>query len=96
MDAFSGLLIPLLFLAVLYFLLIRPQQKRQREHRDLIASLQKGDDVITIGGMHGRVQRVADDYVDLEVTDDTVLRFQRQAVARKVTYGEHVEESSKA
>jgi preprotein translocase subunit YajC len=87
MDA-SSLIIFALFIGVMYFLLIRPQQKRQKEHRQLIESLAKGDDVITIGGLHGRVLTVADDFIDLEVTDDTVLRFQRQAIAKKVSYGE--------
>lgn len=94
MEQLSGLLLPVLFLAVLYFLMIRPQQKRQREHRELLASLRRGDDVITIGGLHGRVHAVADEFVDLEVTDDLVLRFQRQAVVRKVQHGEGAKQKS--
>jgi preprotein translocase subunit YajC len=76
------------FIAIMWFLMIRPQQKRQREHQQLVDSLTRGDDVVTIGGLHGRVDAVAEDYVDLEVTDDLVLRFQKQAIARKVTHGE--------
>ncbi len=85
MEGLSTLIIFALFIGVMYLLLIRPQQRRQREHRNLLQSLNRGDDVITIGGLHGRVHALGDDYVDLEVTDDTVLRFQRQAIARKVT-----------
>jgi preprotein translocase subunit YajC len=82
-----------LFVAM-YFLMIRPQQKRQRATRAMLAELSKGDDVVTIGGLHGRVYAVADDHVDLQVTDDVVLRFQRSAIARKVSYDE--ESASKA
>lgn len=88
MESAGSLIIFALFIGVMYLLLIRPQQKRQKEHRELLASLHKGDDVITIGGMHGRIHAISDDYLDLEVTDDVVLRFQRQSIARKVTYGE--------
>lgn len=80
----GGLLLPLLFLVVLYMLLIRPQQKRQKEHRNLVANLSVGDDVITIGGVHGRVVELDDETMDLQVTgdDDVVIRFQRSALAR--------------
>ncbi len=88
MEGAGSLIVFALFIGIMYVMLIRPQQKRQKEHRELLASLQRGDDVITIGGMHGRIHRISDDYLDLEVTDDVVLRFQRQAIARKVTYSE--------
>jgi len=82
----GGLLLPILFLVVLYLLLIRPQQKRQKEHRNLVSNLSVGDDVITIGGVHGRVIDLDDDTMDLQVTgdDDVVVRFQRSALARVV------------
>jgi preprotein translocase subunit YajC len=82
------LLIFVIFIAVMWFLMIRPQQKRQREHKQMIESLARGDDVITIGGMHGRVDGIAEGYVDLEVTDDLILRFQKEAIARKVVAGD--------
>jgi preprotein translocase subunit YajC len=82
----GGLLIPLLFLVVLWFLLIRPQQKRQKEHLALVRSLQVGDDVITLSGLHGEVVALTDDTVDLAVTGDSdvVVRFQRQSVGKVV------------
>ena len=82
----GGLLLPILFLVVLYLLLIRPQQKRQKEHRNLVSNLSVGDDVITIGGVHGRVIDLDDETMDLQVTgdDDVVVRFQRSALARVV------------
>ena len=84
MEGLSGLLLPLLFLVVLYMLLIRPQQKRQKAHQRQVAELQVGDDVVTIGGLHGRVATLDDDTMDLLVTDDVVLRFARSSLARVV------------
>ena len=82
MEGVGGLLIPLLFLVVLWFLLIRPQQKRQKEHQKLVRELEVGDDIVTISGLHGHVVALSDDSVDLEVTDDVVMRFQRSSVGR--------------
>jgi preprotein translocase subunit YajC len=80
----GGLILPLIFLVALYLLLIRPQQKRQKQHQQLIGSLGVGDDVVTVGGLHGRVVALTDDTMDLEVTDDIVMRFQRSSLARVV------------
>ncbi len=84
MGEAGGLIIPLLFLVALYLLMIRPQQKRQKEHQQLIRSITTGDDVVTVGGLHGRVVALTDDTMDLEVTDDIVIRFQRTSLARVV------------
>lgn len=94
MDALAGLALPILFIAVLYLLLIRPQQKRAKEHRNLVSNLSVGDDVVTIGGMHGRVVDLTDETMDLVVAavenddgsdDEIVLRFQRSSIARVVS-----------
>ncbi len=84
MEAIGSLALPILFIGVLYLLLIRPQQKRTKEHKNLVQSLSVGDDVVTIGGMHGRVADLTDETMDLEVTDDIILRFQRTSLARVV------------
>ncbi len=83
-EGLGSLLLPILFLVVLWMLLIRPQQKRQKEHRRMVGELKVGDDVVTVGGMHGRVVELDDETMDLEVTDDIVLRFQRSSLARVV------------
>jgi preprotein translocase subunit YajC len=84
-DALGGLLLPLLFLVVLYMLLIRPQQRRQKEQQRMVAGLEVGDDVVTIGGMHGRVKALTDETMDLEVdAEGTVLRFQRSSLGRVI------------
>jgi preprotein translocase subunit YajC len=83
-EGLGGLLLPLLFLVVLYMLLIRPQQRRQKQHQQQVRNLEVGDDVVTIGGLHGRITALTDDTMDLLVTDDLVLRYQRSALARVV------------
>jgi preprotein translocase subunit YajC len=82
-----GAVLPLvLFGAIMYFLIIRPQRKRQREQQDLQEALAVGADVVTIGGIHGTIEELGDDWADLVVdADGTVLRFQRQAIARTVS-----------
>jgi preprotein translocase subunit YajC len=69
-----------LMFVVLYFLLIRPQQKRQKKRNMLLGNLKKGDKVVTIGGLHGTIVEIADDTVVLRVNDVTKLTFERSAV----------------
>lgn len=94
MDQVSGLLPLALLIGVFYFLLIRPQQRRVRQHRQLVQSIEVGDEVVTIGGMYGEVKRMDDSTMWIEVADGTVARFSRQAVSQKVTPEVEVEESS--
>lgn len=79
-----GFLPIILMFVVLYFLMIRPQMKRAKEHRTMIEALQKGDEVITSGGIVGKVTKVADGYVNVEVAQQggqpVELQLQKQAV----------------
>lgn len=86
MEELGGLLLPLLFLAVLWFLLIRPQQKRRKEQQQMIQALTVGDDVVTVGGLHGRVVGLGETTMDLAVDadEDVVVRYERSALARTV------------
>ena len=68
-GALMGMLPIILMFVILYFLMIRPQMKRQKEHRNLIAALAKGDEVVTAGGMLGKVTKVNDSYVTVEVSE---------------------------
>lgn len=68
-SALMGMLPIILMFVILYFLMIRPQMKRQKEHRNMVAALGKGDEVITAGGIVGRVTDVKDAYVTLEIGD---------------------------
>jgi preprotein translocase subunit YajC len=79
-----GFLPIILMFVVLYFLMIRPQMKRAKEHKAMVEALQKGDEVITSGGIVGKVTRVADGYVAVEVAQQAgqpvELQMQKQAV----------------
>jgi preprotein translocase subunit YajC len=85
-DALSLLLPLVAMVGIFYFLLIRPNQRRQRAQRDLLESLDVGDEVITIGGVYGTVRELDDEAVTLEVDDDVRIRFVKSAVARKLVF----------
>jgi preprotein translocase subunit YajC len=77
-----GALIPLVLMFVIfYFLLIRPQQKRAKEHRDLLQTLKKGDLIVTSGGLHGRVTGITDQVVTIEIADNVKVKVSRSYVA---------------
>lgn len=77
-------LLPLIFIvAIFYFLLIRPQQQRQRSQQELWRGLKKGDRVVTVGGIHGVVTQVDEDEVVLEVAKDVRIRFSKTAIASR-------------
>jgi len=80
-----GTLLPIIAMfAIMWFLLIRPAQKRQKQTKTMQDSLKRGDKVITIGGLHGVIDAVDDTSVFLKVADGTTLQFDRQAVGRVV------------
>ena len=76
----AGLLLPLVFIGVMFFFMIRPQMKRAKEHRELIAKLAKGDEVITNGGIAGRVSDIGESFVTLEIADGVRVKLQRSAI----------------
>lgn len=82
-------LVNLLFLGFLilifYFMLIRPQKRRVDQHRRLLASINDGDEIVTIGGMFGTVRRMAEDEIELEISPGTTVRVVKSAIARRVT-----------
>jgi preprotein translocase subunit YajC len=73
--------LPLIFIFVIfYFLLIRPQQKKQKEHQKLVSSLKSGDKVITTAGIHGLITNVKDTTVTIKVADNVKIEFDKSAV----------------
>lgn len=79
-------LVPLLVIfAIFYFLMIRPQQKQQKKHREMLSAMRKGDKVITRGGMHGTIYGIADNIVTLEVAENVKIKFSREAVAAVIS-----------
>jgi preprotein translocase subunit YajC len=70
----------ILLFVILYFIMIRPQMKRAKEQKAMIEALQKGDEVVTTGGLVGRITRLGDQYVTLEIAPNTEIVLQRSAV----------------
>lgn len=76
-----------LMFVVLYFVMIRPQMKRQKEHRAMIEALAKGDEVATAGGLLGRISRLGDTYIGIEVASGVEIQVQRSAVVQVLPKG---------
>ncbi|MFO8192757.1 MAG: preprotein translocase subunit YajC [Bacillota bacterium] len=80
-----GPFIPLILLFVLfYFLLIRPQQKQQKKRQEMLKSLNKGNRIVTIGGIHGVIKEIDDTTISLRVADNLNLKFARASVDRVI------------
>jgi preprotein translocase subunit YajC len=82
----SFIILPLM-IVVFYFLLIRPQQKRHKEHQAMLAKLAAGDEVVTGGGLLGRVIEVGDSFVSVEIADGVRIKVQRQQITQLVPKG---------
>jgi preprotein translocase subunit YajC len=72
---------------VLYFIMIRPQMKRQKEHKAMVEALAKGDEVVTAGGVLGRVSKMGETYLSIEVSNGVELQVQRSAVVQVLPKG---------
>lgn len=84
--------IPIILIFVLfYFLLIRPQAKKAKEHKGMVASLDKGDEVVTNGGILGRLTKVDEGFLTLEIADGVEVKVQRQSIATLVPKGTYKE-----
>ena len=79
-PGYIGLLPIVLMFVLLYFLMIRPQMKRAKEAKAMVEALQKGDEVITAGGVLGRITKLSDGYVSLEIAPNTEIAVQKTAV----------------
>ncbi len=84
MDQYGQLLSLAIIGVAFYLIMIRPQQKRQKEHQALMASLQVGDRIVTIGGVYGTIASIDDGRVAVEVSTGVVVEFDRAAIARRL------------
>lgn len=75
-----GFLPLIALLAVFYFLILRPQQKRAKEHKAMVEAMQKGDEVVTVGGVLGKVTKVGEENIAVEIADNVVVHVQKAAV----------------
>jgi preprotein translocase subunit YajC len=92
-----GFLLPLAAMFLLFWaLLIRPQQKQQREHREMLAKLERGDAVVTSGGIHGTISGVADDVLTVEIAPGVRVRIDKSAVGRRAAKPEKKDEKKEA
>lgn len=90
-----GAFVPLILMfAVFYFLLIRPQQKRAKEHKNMLAAIKRGDEVVTAGGLYGRVLETADDHLIVDL-GDTKVKVSRAAISAVVGSSKIVEKKSR-
>ncbi|MDT0619162.1 preprotein translocase subunit YajC [Salinisphaera sp. W335] len=76
-----------LFFVFMYFMIIRPQMKRQKEHRQLLESLEKGNEVVTQGGIAGKVRDLGENFIAIEVADGVLIKVQKQSVSSVVPKG---------
>jgi len=85
-DTLMGMLPIILMFVVLYFLMIRPQMKKAKEHRTMLEALQKGDEVVAVGIL-GRIEKISDNYLTLEVAPSVTIQVQKQAVTTLLPKG---------
>ncbi len=94
-SALGNLSLLLMIGLIFYFLIFRPQQKKVKEHRNLLSSIKKGDVVITIAGIHGTVGKVEEGIVSVEISDGVVVKMQKDAIAsivRQSMKSDHIED----
>jgi preprotein translocase subunit YajC len=83
-----GMFLPLIAIFVIfYFLIIRPQNKKQKEHREMVAALGTGDEVVTAGGLLGKVTAVGEQFLEVEIADNVTVKVQRHTVATVLPKG---------
>jgi preprotein translocase subunit YajC len=80
--------------AILYFLMIRPQQQRQKKHQEMISSIKTNDKVITIGGIYGTIEKIKDNSIILEVADNVRMEFLKTAISQVVNQAEAVDKGT--
>jgi preprotein translocase subunit YajC len=82
-----NIILPVIFIAVFYFLMIRPQMRRAKEQREMLGKLQKGDEVVTSGGIAGRIDEIGDHFITVEVSDGVRIKFQKSAISQVLPKG---------
>lgn len=86
-NPLTGMLFFVVMIVIFYFLLIRPQQKRAKEHRKMVEAIGKGDEVITNGGVLGKIIEIGEQYITVEIAEGVNVKLQRQAIATVLPKG---------
>lgn len=90
-----GTLLPLVaMMGIIWFLLIRPQQREQQRHREMVRNVKKGDEVVTIGGIFGKVLNVSDDKVSLRIAENVKIDVERSKIARVLNQSQEKKEGA--
>ena len=83
--SFLVMFVPLIL--IMYFMMIRPQQKKMKQHKEMMGGLEKGDEVMTTGGIIGKVSKIKDDYVVLSLSEGMEIKFQKASIAQTLPKG---------
>ena len=86
-DPFLSFLPLIVIFVVFYFILIRPQTKKQKEHQEMINALEVGNEVVTAGGILGKIQEMNENYVNLEISENVIIKIQRQTISSLLPKG---------
>ena len=86
-DPFLSFLPSIVIFVVFYFILIRPQTKKQKEHQEMINALEVGNEVVTAGGILGKIQEMNENYVNLEISENVTIKIQRQTISSLLPKG---------
>jgi len=84
MQAVSQFLPLIILFVIFYFLIIRPQQKQQQTHKEMLEALSKGDKVLTSGGIHAEIVKVEEDFIKIKLNDTNIVKLDKAYVAKKV------------
>lgn len=75
------------FMILIYFLMIRPENKRRKSHQDMLASLEVGEEIVTAGGILGKVSKLTDQYIELSIADNTKIKIQKTSISAVLPKG---------
>ncbi len=92
-DPLTTLLLPIGLVVLFYFFLIRPQSKRQKEHKQMVTGLQKGEEVVTTGGLLGKITNISENFVTLEISTDVIIHVQKNSIQSVMPKGTIKEQS---
>ena len=76
-----------IFFGIMYFMIIRPQQKKAKEHNEMLSALSKGDEVVTSGGILGKVVKIGDNFIEIKISDNANIKVQHHAIAAVLPKG---------
>lgn len=95
-DPLASLILPIGLIVLFYFFLIRPQSKRHKQHKEMVAALQKGEEVVTSGGLLGKITSVGENFITLEISKDVSIHVQKNSVQAVMPKGTIKEQSGAA